>query len=216
MADRSEGATRRAQIIDVAARLFEAHGYHETSMEMLAQHVGIRKASLYYYFSNKDLILVEIHQEMIDYLIERATARQGIAPTARLQAIMFDLISLMELYPGRLRIFFEHYRELPATERRSIKRKRDTYHALLLATLRDGVSIGEFDIDDPDLTALAVLGMCNWTYQWYSPGGPRDPGEIARYFLATILHGTAGANSPGDLPPLPLAGETPGADTAAK
>ncbi|SFK73873.1 TetR/AcrR family transcriptional regulator [Geodermatophilus ruber] len=188
MADRTDGVSRRAQIIDVAARLFEQRGYHETSMEALAQEVGIRKASLYYYFSNKDLILVEIHEEMIDHLLVRARERAG-SPVERLDGIMFDLVSLMELYPGRLRIFFEHYRELPAEQRRAITVKRDEYHGLLLATLRDGVAEGAFVIEDIEVTALAILGMCNWTYQWLRPGGPLGARQVADRFLALVLEG---------------------------
>ena len=48
MADRTDASIRRPQIVEVAARLFQQHGYHETSLEMLAVEVGIRKASLYY------------------------------------------------------------------------------------------------------------------------------------------------------------------------
>ncbi|MGY1706249.1 TetR/AcrR family transcriptional regulator [Geodermatophilus sp. SYSU D00697] len=188
MADRTDGVSRRAQIIDVAARLFEQRGYHETSMEVLAQEVGIRKASLYYYFSNKDLILVEIHEEMIDHLLVRARERAG-SPVERLDGIVFDLVSLMELYPGRLRIFFEHYRELPAEQRRGITVKRDEYQGLLLATLRDGVADGSFVIEDVEVAALAILGMCNWTYQWLRPGGALSARQVADRFLTLVLQG---------------------------
>lgn len=190
MADRTDGVSRRAQIIDVAARLFEQHGYHETTMEMLAQEVGVKKASLYYYFSNKDLILVDIHEEMIDHLLEQARLRDPTgSPVDRLRGIIADLVGLMELFPGRLRIFFEHYRELPTDQRKGIQVKRDEYHGVLVAALRDGVAAGQFDVADVELTALAVLGMCNWTYQWLRPGGALSAAQVADHFMQLLLSG---------------------------
>lgn len=202
MTEKMDGASRRAQIIEVAAGLFNELGYHHTTMESLAQHVGIRKASLYYYFANKELILIEIHEEMINYLLERARGRTGPA-AERVHFIMHDLISLMELYPGRLRVFFEHFRELPPEQRQAIKRKRDEYHDILVAALRDGNASGEFQIDDPEITALGILGMCNWTYQWFRPDGPTDAAGIARQLFTTLLRGIGGPHAPSGADALP-------------
>ncbi len=202
MTERMDAASRRAQIIEVAAALFEEVGYHHATMEQLAQRVGIRKASLYYYFSNKELILVEIHQDMISYVLDRAKARGGTA-AERVHFIMYDLISLMEIFPGRLRVFFEHYRELPAEQRKAIKGKRDEYHEVLLRTLREGAASGEFVLENPEITALSILGMCNWTYQWFRPGGSMDAAHIAHDFFTTLLGGIAGPNAPRQVPVLP-------------
>ncbi|SHN46732.1 TetR/AcrR family transcriptional regulator [Cryptosporangium aurantiacum] len=188
MAQRTDRATRRAQIIDVAAGLFTERGYHETSLETLAAAVGIRKASLYYHYPSKDAILLEIHEEMIEHLLGRARERTG-SPTERLRGVMRDLVELMELFPGRLQIFFEHYRELPAAERAASTAKRDEYHAILVGILRDGVEAGEFAIDDVELTALSILGSCNWTYQWFRPGGRLSATEVADGFLRVLLGG---------------------------
>ena len=191
VAVRTDGASRRAQIIDVAARLFEEHGYHETTMEMLAQEVGVKKASLYYYFASKDLILVDIHEEMIDHLLEAADRRDAAAadPVDRLHGIITDLVALMELFPGRLRIFFEHYRELPVEQRAAIQVKRNRYQGVLVTALRDGSAAGVFAVADVELTALGVLGMCNWTYQWLRPGGPLSAQQVADHFHALVLGG---------------------------
>ncbi|MFJ3802851.1 TetR/AcrR family transcriptional regulator C-terminal domain-containing protein [Streptomyces sp. NPDC090088] len=113
----------------------------------------------------------------------------GLAPRELLLAIMTDPVSLMEIHPGHLRVFFEHFRELPEQVREEIAGKRDRYLRMLVDVLERGVAEGEFRVADPGLTALAVLGMCNWTYQWFRPGGKRDAAEVARYFYGTLLGG---------------------------
>ncbi|MFB4295158.1 TetR/AcrR family transcriptional regulator [Actinomadura sp. NTSP31] len=189
---RLSGPLRKAQIMQVAAELFDTRGYHETSMEAIAEKVGIRKPSLYYYFPGKDALLVQMHQEMIDLIIsaQRTRLDEGeLDPGGLLLAMMTDLVSLMETHPGHLRIFFEHYRELPEPVRAEIAGKRDLYQRMLVDVLERGVEDGSFRIENPRLTALAVLGMCNWAYQWFRPGGGRTAAEVARYFHDTLLGG---------------------------
>jgi AcrR family transcriptional regulator len=50
----------REQILDTAAALFAEHGYAGTSTRAIAERVGIRQASLYYHFSGKDDLLLEL------------------------------------------------------------------------------------------------------------------------------------------------------------
>lgn len=189
---RMDGAARRAQIRRVAAELFDANGYRETSMDAIADAVGIKKASVYYYFPGKDQLLVELHEEMIELIIsaqEERTGNRDIPPGQMLLAMMTDLISLQESHPGHLKIFFEHYRELPEPVRTQIAEKREHYRQQLIQVLHDGVRAGELGELDVELTAMAVLGMCNWTYQWFRPGGRLTAAQVAERFWSMLRQG---------------------------
>ncbi|MET9084924.1 TetR/AcrR family transcriptional regulator [Streptomyces sp. NPDC004237] len=189
---RMSGEQRKEQIMKAAADLFDTRGYQDTPMEAIAQQVGIRKASLYYYFPSKDALLVQMHQEMIDLITDAQQRRLdegGLGPRELLLAVMTDLVSLMETHPGHLRVFFEHFRELPEEVRDEIAAKRDRYLQMLVDVFERGVVEGEFRVADPRLSALGILGMCNWTYQWFRPGGKRDAADVARYFYDTLLRG---------------------------
>lgn len=50
----------RERILDTAAEMFASKGFAGTSTREIAEKVGIKQASLYYYFSNKKLILEEL------------------------------------------------------------------------------------------------------------------------------------------------------------
>lgn len=187
-----DGTARRAQIRRVAAELFDASGYRETSMDDIAAAIGVKKASLYYYFPGKDRLLVELHEEMIDLIISQQQERVEAGELSHQQmllAIMTDLVRLQETHPGHLKIFFEHFRELPAEVRASVRQKRDHYRDMLITVLADGKEDGSFADIDVELTAMAVLGMCNWTYQWFRPGGRLSAAEVANYFWSQILAG---------------------------
>ena len=50
----------REEILDAAAELFVSQGIAATTTRQIADRVGIRQASLYYYFAGKDEILLEL------------------------------------------------------------------------------------------------------------------------------------------------------------
>ncbi|MGV9669120.1 TetR/AcrR family transcriptional regulator [Gordonia sp. NPDC003504] len=66
------GATAREEILDASAELFVRHGYSGTSTRMIAEAVGIRQASMYHYFKNKDDILADLLEATVVPSLERA------------------------------------------------------------------------------------------------------------------------------------------------
>ncbi len=186
--------TRRREIAEKAAELFDARGYHSTSMEEIAESAGLAKPSLYHYFKSKDEILFEIHNEMIELILDRHEARlaAGIESYGReLHGLMVDLIELMETHPGHLRIFFEHYRELPARYKETIRARRERFRGYVSSAIEGGIEAGEFADVDVEMTTLAILGMCNWTYQWLRPNQDRTAAEVADSFWGFAMRGMA-------------------------
>jgi len=57
-ARRSEGS--RQQILDVAAKLFRAKGYTDTSLRDIGQQAGMKAGSLYYHFASKEQLAAEV------------------------------------------------------------------------------------------------------------------------------------------------------------
>ena len=51
-------ARRRAQILEVAARVFAAHGFANTQVQTIANHVGVGNGTVYRYFPTKDQLFL--------------------------------------------------------------------------------------------------------------------------------------------------------------
>lgn len=49
---------KRAELVSAAAALFLAHGYEKTSMGKIAQAAGVAPNTIYWYFEDKDALLV--------------------------------------------------------------------------------------------------------------------------------------------------------------
>jgi AcrR family transcriptional regulator len=189
----ARGERRRSAVLRHAAELFDARGYHRTQMSEIAAAAGIRKTTLYHYFRSKDEILYWIHDEFIELLIARQedNARTGLAPADQLLEVITDILQLMATHRGYVRVFFEHWRDLPLNSRTLIKARRDHYERLILEILRNGIADGSFRDLDPRLAAMAIFGSCNWAYQWYDRDGLLEVHDIARAFCDQFLHGIA-------------------------
>jgi AcrR family transcriptional regulator len=184
----SSGA-RRDEIVNKAALLFDSSAYSSTSMEDIATAIGIAKPTLYHYFKSKGEILFEIHGALIEHLLARHAVPSTSTPSERMLAIMEDILGLMQSHPGHMRVFFEHYRELPDEQKDIIHEKRAQFQEIVEQVITDGVKSGEFRNVDIRMTSFQILGACIWAYQWYIPNGRLKSHEIARLFYSQMMEG---------------------------
>ncbi len=169
---------RRREIVDSAATLFDRSGYFGTSLDDVAEAVGLRKATLYHYFSGKDEILSSIHDEFLTWTMAREEARTGygFSPEQHLLESIADILEIISARPGHIRVFVEHYRELAPEARDAVAAKRALYSGMIEKVIRDGMESGAFRSMDSRLAVLALFGACNWAYHWL----PRDPTDDPR------------------------------------
>jgi AcrR family transcriptional regulator len=66
------GQATRARLIEVATRLFAAHGYDGTSIEAVLAESGVSRGSLYHHFAGKDALFQAVLAE-----ISAEVGRQG-------------------------------------------------------------------------------------------------------------------------------------------
>ena len=189
----SAADARRAEVLTLAAGLFDERGYASVSMEQIAAAAGMAKPTLYHYFRAKDEILRGIHEAFIAILLDRQDerVRLGLAPADLLLGAMTDIFGLMETHRGHVRVFFEHHRELPDGARKEIRVKRDRYEQLIRDAVTEGIRSGEFRDVDPEAATLAVFGICNWAYQWWRPGGTAAPAHTAQKMWDLVIRGLA-------------------------
>lgn len=190
-ATRGPADERRKEIVDQAAALFNARGYHGTSLEDVAAAVGLRKASLYHYFRGKDDILKLIHEDFLTWTMQREEQRRayGLPPGQHLLEIIADTLEVLSRRPGHIRVFIEHYRELDETTRTHIAEERERYAGMVEDVIRSGIEKGVFRPVDPRLGMLALFGAVNWAYQWYRPKEGDEPRQMAYALWDLLMRG---------------------------
>jgi TetR/AcrR family transcriptional regulator, cholesterol catabolism regulator len=181
---------RRDEVLDAAARVFHEKGYDATTMEDIADEVGILKGSLYYYIDSKEDVLFELLEDVHEDAL--ATVREAVAidgdPLQRIRAFVTTLAQFNAEHSVRMGILLHDFRSLSEPRRREVVRARDRYDRMLRKFIADGQREALISPDvDPKMTALAVMGMINSIYQWYRPSGQRRPKQIGSTYADLVL-----------------------------
>jgi AcrR family transcriptional regulator len=195
------GASRRRrapQIIEAAARVFAERGFHGATTQDIADVLGIRQASLYYYFSSKEAALEAVCLKGVEGFFEAAKAIAARPLSARERLSLLIKSHLTPLVDRRdfVKVFQNERRFLPNESRRRIGRWSRGIERIFEEVIKEGVAKGEFRADiDARLTALAILGMCNAVAAWNVKEN-RSIDEIAADFACLVFDGMGRRPSP--------------------
>lgn len=181
----------RTAIIECAVSQFSKKGYSGTSLEDIAEELGVTKGAIYYHFNKKTEILYVIHDIFIDVLLDRVHERNGPQqePIAEIRAVFIDVLWLMEHMKNYVRVFFEEMRELDDDQFHEVKQKRDAYEQHVADTYERGVQSNTFRGLPDRLPVFALFGMANWSYQWFREDRDLDHEQVAAILADIFLVG---------------------------
>jgi AcrR family transcriptional regulator len=182
---------KEAEIFAAAVRIFRQKGYHAASMQDLADAVGLQKASLYYYFSSKEDLLLTVYERLTG-AFTRQLAQVVDAPLDPAEKLRLAVETHIVALGEQLDLFTVYLNEqkfLNGRPRARIRAEIEKHAELLESILREGIDAHEFRECNVTITARAIIGMCNWIYQWYSPEGKLTPREIAVIFSDMVIDG---------------------------
>ncbi len=194
---------RRQAIIDTSASVFARGGYHATGINELCVANDLGKGALYHYIGSKEALLVAIHDRVMDEVMLGAdrVAEAGGTPSQQLAMLGDELLDVIHRYPDHVWVFLHEFPALTGERARRFQGRRRDYERRVEAVFRAGVDAGEFRELDPRLTALAWLGMHNYTYLWLKAGGPLSARDVAAPFAEIFIRGiAAGGDRPGPSP----------------
>lgn len=184
--------TRRAQVLEVAARMFHERGYQTTTTQEIGAELGLLKGSIYYYISSKEDLLFELieqyHDETRGYFERIVDSDQP--PVAKIRELIVTSTVHTARHISRSSLFYTEWRSLSEDRQQQILGERHRHEDALVAWIVQAQRDGEIRPDaDPKLTALAVFGMVNSVYRWFRPEGPRTAEEVAEEFCALAVNG---------------------------
>ena len=98
--DVSGGVTTKERILNVAIDLFAIKGFDAVSLREIADAAGIRKATLYYYFTSKDQILEKILEYVLTSWNQSKVGRWSDGDDAEAQIVALGLDGFMAMASG--------------------------------------------------------------------------------------------------------------------
>ena len=187
-----ERTPRRTEMVAVATRLFSQRGYHGTSMQHLAEALGLQRGSLYAHITSKEDLLFDAANDGAERFLARGRAAAALnqSARARLEAILVAHVETAAEHLDAAAVFLNEWRYLSDGARAVIRAKRDEYEGLVRGVIEDGVRAGEFRPDtDVRFAATLALSAGNWLYAWYRPEGELDARDIGRRFAELLVTG---------------------------
>lgn len=179
---------RDANVIAAAIEVMSEKGYAATSIQEVADRVGVLKGSLYHYFPSKEELLVRIlnesHQQNNE-IIERVKAL-GLSPFEELMAYLRESGRWYLANIDRANIFFSESRHLTGTRLEEAREYGRAYERYVQTLVRKAQGDGDIRSDINDrLISRSVLGSINSVRSWPSRSGSQQftPDEIMDAFL---------------------------------
>ncbi len=187
---------RLAQIYKVAARIFCEKGFDATSMDEIAEAVGITKAGIYHYVSGKKELLFAIMNYGMDLLDKEVIEPGRAIPDAeeRLRSIIANHARIItsgstaEGYNPITIINDEVAGLTPAQRRKIIQRKRD-YLDLVRETFEQLKDEGKLRDIDITVAAFSLFGMMLWLSRWFRPGGRLSSEQVVEELSKIAMGG---------------------------
>lgn len=167
----------RAAILDAAAYVLRTKGYALARLSDIAKRARTQPSSIYYYFESREAIVAEVlrianertNAAVLDALAEvpeTASAREKI--TAVMTGHLMLVLSGDPYTSAHIRIFAQ----LPVKLRKHflevMDENSDVWRSLFEEARRENIIRPDFNLS---VLRLQVLGMLNWSIEWYAPGG---------------------------------------------
>ncbi len=181
---------KRDAILDRAAELFAAKGFARTSMNAISTACGASKAALYHYYDGKDALLFDILDSHIRFLLETVEeiAAAEPDPETRLYRLTEGLMQGYADADAKHKVLLNEMGSLDPDKRETIRRMERRIVAVFTETLT-GLNP---DLDAPALAkpvTMSLLGMLNWHYTWFKPGGSLTREGYAKLATDLFLRG---------------------------
>ena len=150
--------------VRAAASVFAENGYHGSSTRDIAERMGIKQGSLYYYFKSKEDALSEVCLYGVQDYAERM---QSIAAgdqsfEAKLRATVTSHLTKYREKNEALRVYNAERLYLPASKREKLYELGSGYRQQLERIFEQAVASGELRPSiDCHFASQAVIGLCN-------------------------------------------------------
>ena len=178
------------EILSSAAALFSRRGYQGVGIRELADAVGLSTSTLYHYYATKQDILYAIIVRFLHEFTEKLVAGlrdDAVTPRDRLERAVTDHVTLTVTRREELLVGNPVLSALTPDQQSDIAGLRRSYRDAVRDVIVEGIAVGEFNVDDPLLTATAMLDMLDGVRAWYHPDGALSLSELAAHYCTYAL-----------------------------
>jgi len=148
-------------IIETAQKRFGLYGVEKTSMQEIADDLNLSKASLYYYFPDKESLYKAVVEKEQNEFITRLTERivSINEPDLLLREYVNTRLSYFRSLLNLRRLRLEAYSDLKPVFRETMILFKEKEKEIIIKIFKDGIKKEIFFIEEPDKTASLFLDL---------------------------------------------------------
>lgn len=187
--------------VRAAASVFSEKGFHGSSTRDIAERLGIKQASVYYYFESKEGALEEVCLYGLQKYVENmlAIANSDEPFEARLFAVVTNHLAGYRERSEALKVHNDERLYLPKERRKRLKELGSRYREQLETIFDDAIAAGTVrDTIDSHFAAQSVIGICNSFGDFIVRDQDADVFDLARKCTDLLLNGSAAGKQQGD------------------
>jgi AcrR family transcriptional regulator len=177
---------RQREVVVGAARVFAERGYDQTTVQDLADALGIAAGGLYHYFGSKEQLLIRICDQLMDPLLgqARALVSDGGDPADVLRAVVRLWVGHVVEHRDHMLVFQQERHVIEhGPQWKQVRDDRKAFERLVEHVLADVTT----PTREPRLALSALLGMVNHTAQWFRPRGRLSARDVADGYADLLL-----------------------------
>lgn len=183
---------KREAVLRGAVRMFNARGFHATSLDDVAATLGISKPTIYHYLGNKEQVLIECIVRGLGMLASAAelVMDEPGSGLSRLQRFLhlYAEITMDDFGRCVIRTGDEALSQEGTALLRARKREIDM---AMRALIEQGIADGSIAPLDVKLTAFTLAGALSWPARWHDPAGPMPVHDVAASLVDILTAGLA-------------------------
>lgn len=179
-------------ILRTSAQLFAVNGYESTSLDMIADQLGMHKATLYHYVSNKESILYQCLVKSfgdLDEVMKRMEDR-SILVLERLRLFVRSLAKAQNNDFGRCQVLVGS-RPLDAGTSDEIRLFKQRLDVTVRSLITEGIADGSIKPCHPGMFSALLFGAMNWVPRWHKEDGKYSIEDVADTFMDMLTQGIA-------------------------
>jgi AcrR family transcriptional regulator len=179
-------------ILRTAAQLFAENGYEATSLDMIADQLGMHKATLYHYVSNKESILYQCLVKSfgdLDEVMKRMEDR-SIPVLDRLRLFLHSLAKAQNNDFGRCQVLVGS-RPLDAGTSNEIRLFKQRLDVTVRNLITEGIADGTIKPCHAGMFSAMLFGAMNWVPRWHKEDGKYSIEDVADSFMDMFTQGIA-------------------------
>ena len=189
----STPATRRDELLELAATMFAERGLRATTVRDIADAAGILSGSLYHHFSSKEEMVDEVLRGFLDWLFDRYQQIIDTEPNplARLKGLFMASFDAIEHHHAEVVISQDEAKRLSGQPRFDyVEELNRRQRKMWVEVLTEGIAQGYFRPDvDVDLVYRFIRDTTWVSVRWYQPGGSLTAEQVGQQYLSIVLGG---------------------------